>query len=188
MSSWYGLLLVSFSLGLSNFAAAIGIGLSGVDAKTRLKIGLIFGFFEALMPILGLLLGQGLAGLLGDIGHYVGAALLMLSGAYTLWSSRSNTSSHQGQVVVQQRVQSVRRLLITGFAISLDNLVVGFALSLYLVPILLAAGLIALVSVAMSLIGLELGQQLGGRIEQGSEAFGGIVLILVGLALAFGWL
>jgi len=34
-----GLLLVSFSLGLSNFAAAIGIGLSGVDAQTRLKTG-----------------------------------------------------------------------------------------------------------------------------------------------------
>ena len=188
MSSWYGLLLVSFSLGLSNFAAAIGIGLSGVDGKTRLKIGLIFGFFEALMPIVGLLLGQGLAGVLGDIGHYAGAALLMLSGAYTLWSVRSNTSSPQGQVAVLQRVQSVKRLLITGFAISLDNLVVGFALILYHVPILLAAGLIALISVAMSLIGLELGQQFGGRIEQGSEIFSGIVLILVGLALAFGWL
>ena len=44
-------------------------------------------------------------------------------------------------------------MLLTGFAISLDNLVVGFALSLYHVPILLAAGLIALISVAMSLIG-----------------------------------
>jgi putative Mn2+ efflux pump MntP len=40
----------------------------------------------------------------------------------------------------------------------------------------------------MSLIGLRLGQKLGGRIEQGREVFGGIVLILVGLALAFGWL
>lgn len=49
-------------------------------------------------------------------------------------------------------------------------------------------GLIALISEAMSLIGLELGQQLGVRIEQGSEAFGGIVLIMAGLAFAFGWL
>jgi putative Mn2+ efflux pump MntP len=49
-------------------------------------------------------------------------------------------------------------------------------------------GLIALISEAMSLIGLELGQQLGVRIEQGSEVFGGIVLILAGFAYAFGWL
>jgi putative Mn2+ efflux pump MntP len=74
------LFLVSLSLGLSNFAAAIGIGLSGVDAKTRLKVGLAFGFFEALMPILGLLIGQTFAGRLGQIGHYVGAALLILTG------------------------------------------------------------------------------------------------------------
>ena len=68
-----------FALGLSNFAAAIGIGMGGVDAKIRLKTGLIFGFFEALMPIVGLLIGEGLAGLIGEIGHYVGAGLLVLT-------------------------------------------------------------------------------------------------------------
>jgi putative Mn2+ efflux pump MntP len=50
------LLLVALSLGLSNFAAAIGIGVTGVDAGTRLRVGLIFGISEAGMPILGLLL------------------------------------------------------------------------------------------------------------------------------------
>jgi manganese efflux pump family protein len=179
-----GLLLVSVSLGLSNFAAAIGIGLSGVDAKTRLKTGLIFGFFEALMPILGLLLGQRLAGLFGDIGHDIGAVLLILTGAFTLWQARKN-ATQQNQANQKQRLQSVARLLITGFAISLDNLVVGFALSLYRVPVLLAALVIATTSVGMSLIGLELGRELGERIEQKSEIFSGVVLILVGLALAF---
>ena len=182
--SWLGLLFVSVSLGLSNFAAAIGIGLSGVDAHTRLKIGVIFGGFEALMPLLGLLLGQELAGLFGAIGTDVGAGLLFLTGAYTLWQARKNALP-LSQTAASQRVQSVSRLLITGFAISLDNLVVGFALSLYHVPVLLAALVIAATSVGMSLIGLELGRKLGERMEQGSEIFGGVVLILVGLALAF---
>jgi manganese efflux pump family protein len=171
--SWPGLLLVSLSLGLSNFAAAIGIGLSGVDASTRLKTGLIFGFFEALMPILGLLLGSQLAGLLGDIGTYVGAGLLILTGGYTLWQTRKQASGGR-QRNEQQRVQRVPRLLLT-----------GFALSLYHVPLLLAALVIAATSVGMSLIGLELGHKLGAWIERGSELFGGVVLILVGLALAF---
>ena len=51
------LILVAVSLGLSNFAAAIGIGISGVSARTRLKVGIIFGLFEAGMPIAGLALG-----------------------------------------------------------------------------------------------------------------------------------
>jgi putative Mn2+ efflux pump MntP len=38
------------SLGLSNFAASIGIGISGVDTRTRLRVGLIFGVFEAVCP------------------------------------------------------------------------------------------------------------------------------------------
>jgi putative Mn2+ efflux pump MntP len=69
-----GLLLVSLSLGLSNFAAAIGIGLSGVDARTRFQTGLAFGFFEALMPVLGLAIGRTVAAPLGTIGHEIGAA------------------------------------------------------------------------------------------------------------------
>ena len=122
--------------------------------------------------------------MLGDIGHYVGALLLILTGIYILLQARKHVTQ-QSQSNEQQRTQSVARLLITGFAISLDNLVVGFALSLYHVPILLAALVIATTSVSMSLIGLELGRKLGERIEQRSEIFGGAVLILVGIALAF---
>jgi manganese efflux pump family protein len=55
------LLLVAVSLGLSSFAAAVGIGVSGVDTRTRLRVGLAFGLFEAAMPLLGLVLGHGLA-------------------------------------------------------------------------------------------------------------------------------
>jgi len=62
------LLLVAFSLGLSNFAAAIGIGVAGTGARTRLRVGILFGLFEAGMPILGLVLGRGLASTLGSAG------------------------------------------------------------------------------------------------------------------------
>jgi putative Mn2+ efflux pump MntP len=55
------LLLVALSLGLSNFAASVGIGVSGIDSRARLRVGVIFGIFETGMPILGLLLGRSLA-------------------------------------------------------------------------------------------------------------------------------
>ena len=179
-----GLLLVSLALGLDNFAAAIGIGLSGVDGRTRLKTGLAFGFFEALMPIVGLIIGQTVAASLGTIGHDLGAALLILCGCYVVWSGlRENEDDPATRL---RPVIGVKYLLITGFALSLDNVVVGFALSLYHVPIPAAAGVIAVVSVSMSLIGLELGDRLGARFESWSEQLGGAVLILVGVALATG--
>lgn len=181
-----GLLLVSLSLGLSNFAVAIGIGLGGADAKTRLKMALVFGFFEALMPIIGLLIGQGVAGLLGEIGRYVGAGLLILTGAYTLWKARQEKPETGNQQEENQQAQ-FGRLVVTGFAISIDNLVVGFALSFSHVPLLLAAGVIGVISVAMSLVGLELGKHLGKRFEQWSEELSGSIIILVGLAIGVGF-
>jgi putative Mn2+ efflux pump MntP len=77
-------------------------------------------------------------------------------------------------------------LLLAGFALSLDNLVVGFAFSFSRVSILLAAGTIAGVSVALALVGLELGQRLGAHVEAWSEELGGTVLVVVGLALGVG--
>jgi putative Mn2+ efflux pump MntP len=174
--------LVSFALGLSNFAASIGIGLSGVDARTRIRIALAFGFFEALMPIIGLLIGHALAGSLAGFGRYVGAVLLVLTGAYIIWQRLRDNDQER----LKARSLNFGQLLFAGFALSFDNLVVGFALAFYHVPVLLAAGIIAVTSVGMSLIGLELGERIGRRVERWSEELSGAVLILVGLALGSG--
>jgi putative Mn2+ efflux pump MntP len=81
-----------------------------------------------------------------------------------------------------------RQLLFTAFALSIDNLAVGFALAVYHIQIVLAAATMGVISVAMSLVGLELGHRLGKHVEAWSEEIGGGVLILVGLAIAAGLL
>jgi len=171
---------VSLSVGLSNFAGSIGIGLSGVDGRTRLRVGIAFGLFEGLMPVLGLLIGQAVAGVIGQDGRYVGAALLVLTGAYTIWQGR-RTGKEEGKAALD-----LRHLLVLAVALSVDNLVVGFALGVYHVSIALAAVTMAVVSVGLSLLGLELGSRLGARVSEYSEEAGGAVLVLVGLAIGAG--
>jgi putative Mn2+ efflux pump MntP len=180
--------LVSVSVGLSNFAGAIGIGLSGIDGKTRLRVGIAFGLFEALMPVIGLLLGQAVAGYLGQVAKYIGGAILVLTGAYTIWQGRRTAAQENkpGTVVAVQGVLRTRQLVITALALSIDNLAVGFAIAIYHVQIVLAAVMMGVVSVGMSLVGLELGYRLGERVEKWSEEIGGAVLIGVGVALAAG--
>lgn len=182
MNAIVSLLLVSVSVGLSNFAGAIGIGLSGIDARTRLRVGLAFGFFEALMPLVGLLLGQALAGMFGHYGKYVGGSILVLTGAYTIFQGR-HVQPEGAKAPAAMRLHS---LLVTALALSIDNLAVGFALAVYRVQIVVAALTMAGVSVAMSLVGLELGSRLGTRVEAWSEEIGGGVLIVVGIALVLG--
>src|SRR4029077_12913418 len=96
MSGLFGLLLVSVSVGLSNFAGAIGIGLSGINARTRLRVGIAFGLFEAVMPLVGLLIGYAIAGELGHYAKYIGAGLLVLTGGYTIWQGRRAQKEEAG--------------------------------------------------------------------------------------------
>ena len=174
-----GIILVAVALGLSNFAAAIGIGLSGVDGRLRVRIAIIFGFFEAAMPLLGLLVGHRVAGSIGSAASYLGGGLLIATGIYTFVQARMAVSEAAGPT-------NTGKLILTGAALSIDNLVVGFALGAYKVPLVEAAIVIATVSVGMSLIGLEVGNRLGRSVEQWSAELGGAVLVLVGALIATG--
>ena len=94
------LILVAVSLGLSNFAAAIGIGISGTGARTRLKVGIIFGLFETGMPIAGVALGHGLAQALGHSARWISAGLLIATGAWNVPSPLPNCTKRPGTLVV----------------------------------------------------------------------------------------
>jgi putative Mn2+ efflux pump MntP len=177
--------LVAVSLGLSNFAASIGIGISGIDARTRWRVGVVFGLFETGMPIVGLLLGRGLAGPLGGAARWVGAGLLIATGVYAVVQSlrgREQGDDGRGDVAGER----TGRLLITGAALSIDNLAVGFALGAYHVSLIAAAVIIGAVSVGLSLLGLELGNRLGAKTGSNGEILGGAVLVGVGIAIAAG--
>lgn len=178
------LLITSLALGLDNFAVAVAIGLSGVRGATRWRVGVIFGLFEAGMPVLGLALGHAVAARLGAATHWGGAGLLIATGAYGLFQALRPDADPAGS----DRSWGIWRLLGTGAALSLDNLAVGFALGTYRVGMGAAAIAFGATSVAMSLAGLELGGKLGPAAGQRGELIGAAVLIGVGAALAGGLL
>ena len=56
------LILAAFAVGFGNFAASISIGLSGADRAARFRVGLVFGIFETVMPLIGLLVAGAIPG------------------------------------------------------------------------------------------------------------------------------
>lgn len=174
------LILVALSLGLSNFAAATGIGISGSSTRTRLKVGVIFGMFEAGMPVAGLAAGRGLAAALGSAAHWISAALLITTGAWTVIQALRTGTEPAASLGNQRTTQ----LIITGFALSIDNLAVGFALSTFHVSLPAAIAVIGAVSIALSLAGLELGARISTKAGNRGELAGGLILIGVGAAIA----
>jgi len=176
------LVLAAVSVGLSNFAAAVAIGVSGVDARTRLQVGVVFGVFEIGMPIVGLLLGHRLAHTLGSSAEWLGGGLLIVAGIYGIVTGRRRARTGEAPTVGLP----LGRLVLTGAALSIDNLVVGFALGAYHVSVVVAALTIGLISVGLSLIGLELGARIGARTGDLAEVAGSVVLVAVGAAIAAG--
>jgi len=175
------LLLVALSVGLDNFGAATAIGVSGVDRRLRLRVGIVFGIFEAGMPILGILVGHSVARDLGSYANPLAGGVLGLAGVYAVLTELIGTKAPPGNPEL-----GFKRLVLLGAALSIDNLVIGFALGTFHVGLALAAVVIGLVSTVLSLLGLEVGSRLGERFGQRSELIGGVVLILVGVAVGTG--
>ena len=178
------LLLVAVSVGLSNLAAAIGIGFGGVTARTRVRVALVFGAFEAGMPIVGLVIGAGLASGIGQLARWIGAALLIGIGIGTIVQATHQPAASGAEHPAP--TGSLGRLLLSAFALSLDNLAAGFALGTMHIGIAEGAIVIGLVSVGLSLAGLELGSRIGAAAGRRGEQLGGAILVAVGVAIAAG--
>jgi putative Mn2+ efflux pump MntP len=129
------------------------------------------------MPLVGLLLGREVADLLGSHSNLLAAILLGVTGIYTMFSA----IRYGLDEAVGTRSSGTARLLATGVALSVDNLVVGFALGTYHVSLAVAAAVVATVSVVLSLVGLELGGRLGAQRRRRSELLGGALVIAVGV-------
>lgn len=182
------LLLLAVALGLDNLAAATGFGAGAagrVSGGTRVRIAVVFGLFEAGMPVLGLLLGHGLADGIGEAARWLGGAALIAFGVAGLVQARRDGGE---RVPPTQRsgTQPIGRLLLSGLVLSGDNLAAGFALGAYHAGIVLAAAVFGVVSVAMSLAGLELGARIGAAAGERSELIACLLLIVVGAVIAAG--
>jgi putative Mn2+ efflux pump MntP len=177
------LVVVALALGLNNFAAAVAIGVSGVERALRIRVAVVFGLFETTMPIIGLLLGRGLAMELGGAARWSGAGLLMAAGAYGLINALRGGDRERSPAS-----WASWRLLVSGAALSLDNLAVGFALGARKAPLVTAIIVFGVVSIAVALAGLELGAKIGETAGDRGEFIAAVALIGVGVAMAAGWL
>jgi manganese efflux pump family protein len=193
------LLLLAVALGLSNFAAAIGIGVSGVRGRDRVRIAVVFGVFEAGMPVLGVVLGQGLASSLGHVARWLGGAALIVIGVTGLVLARRRARPAGGPTgdgapgppasglpAPGRPSWRLGRVVASGLALSADNLAAGFALGAYHTGLAVAATVFGVVSVVMSLAGLELGAALGAGASDRCELVASVMLVAVGCAVAAG--
>lgn len=175
------LLIVALALGLNNFGAAIAIGVSGVDRRTGVKVAVVFGLCDVVMPAAGLLIGRGLAGDLGGAARWTGAGVLAATAVWGLIEAVRGDDD-------APKAWHGWRLLVSGAALSLDDFAVGLALGALAVPVIAAVIIFGLFSAALTLLGLELGAKLGLVTGERGEVVGAILLLGLAGAMAADWL
>lgn len=169
-------------MGLNNFAVALALGALGQESR-RWRIATVTFLFEFTIPLVGLVLGAAASGLLAEAGRWVGAGLLILLGMLALRPSQEGGAARER---LAARVTTWKGLIGLSAGLTLDNLVVGFALGIDGAEPLVVAAVIAIAATTFALVGLRLGRFASEVSERRAREFSGIILIGLGIAVAAG--
>lgn len=173
-----GLLL---PLALDTFALAAALGVAGLEEGDRLRVAVVFTAFETAMPVVGLVAGRAVGGLIGEWAGWGGIALLVVAGLLVLRSGADDEPEERRlRLLAHARGLAVLDL---GLSISVDELTVGLSAGLLALPFAAAVVWIAVQAFAATQLGLRLGARVGESLRERSERIAGLALILVALGL-----
>lgn len=179
----FELLLLSIGLGMDAFAVSVckGISMKKMDWKKACIVGLYFGGFQALMPVIGYFLGTSFQSIITNIDHWVAFVLLGIIGGKMIQEAfqKDNDEEEYSSDV------SVKTMLILSVATSIDALAVGITFAFLNVNLLLAITFIGLITFLLSVVGTKIGNRFGDKYKGKAEFIGGIILILIGFKILF---
>ena len=178
VTALFKVVLVAASLGLDVFAVSIGVGVRGLSTGVKVRIGIAFATAEVGMTVIGVGIGRVAGALLGDVAGYIGFAALVGVGVYMVIESLRESESGGFDL------SRGWGLFLGALSISLDSLGIGFSILFIGVPLVVSLVCIAVVSMLSTTLGLTLGRMLGARVEASAATWGGIILIVTGLAFA----
>jgi len=172
------ILLVAIALGCDTFSVGVGVGAAGVTGRRLFRLSWHFGLFQFLMPIFGVILGHRIGLWVGHVGPWIAGGLLLAIGVKMLWDTLNKKSD-----VSKERSDPTRgwSLVLLSVATSLDALLVGLSLGILGAGILYPATIIGITASVMTAIGMFLGTGVSRAFGRWAEAFGGIVLVIMGI-------
>ncbi len=204
--NFWELLIIAIALAMDAFAVSICKGLASKEKfiKTGVVCGLWFGFFQALMPFLGWLLGSSVADYVERFKAYIVFILLAFLGVKmireAILEAREESecscvqiSGEKGETLVpapletdldlEKKDASLSPFVMFTMAIatSIDALATGLTFAAVGANIWLAISLIGVVTFAFCFVGSIIGAKIGSKCKTQAEIAGGVILIAIGL-------
>lgn len=174
------LFLIAVGLSMDAFAVAIckGLATSRVKFSNMVVTGLWFGLFQALMPLLGYMLGVNFSSIIQSVDHWIAFVLLSLIGLNMIREAVSSDDDDEGNCSYAPSV-----MFPLAIATSIDALAVGVSFAFLAVDIVPAVLFIGVCTLTLSCAGVKMGAVFGDRFKSKAEIAGGVILMLMGLKI-----
>lgn len=170
--------IISIAIGLAMdaFAVAIckGLALGRLKPSHYIIIGVWFGGFQALMPLIGWLLGSTFSSYIDRFDNWIAFALLLIIGVNMIREAFGEEEKCEADL-------SFMAMLVLAVATSIDALTVGVTFAFYKMNIFLTIFIIGGITFAISALGVKIGNIFGTRYKKKAEIAGGSILIVLAL-------
>jgi len=176
------ILLIAVGLAMDAFAVALGGGACGKLARLRPAIRLSFhlGLFQFMMPILGWYAGTLVEGAVHRFAPWVACALLAWVGGRMVRSGLAAGDEASPRGPDPSRGLT---MVMVCLATSIDAFAIGLSLAMLNVAVWFPSVVIGLVTAALSMVGIGIGNRLGAAFGRRMEVLGGLILIGIGLRI-----
>ena len=191
--SYWEIIIIAVGLSMDAFAVSITLGLSVKKPKIieTLLPGIYFGFFQALMPLIGYFAGTYFAKKIQHLDHWVAFALLCVIGGKMIKDSfskekKSEPSPDAGKDIAPAPDESPLKfikMLLLAIATSIDALAVGITFAFFQVNIFMAILITGLTTFCISTAGVKVGNAFGAKYKSKAEFIGGAVLVILGIKI-----
>ncbi len=170
------LFLTAVALSMDAFAVSIckGLSMRKLNVRHAVIVGLYFGGFQALMPLMGYLMSISFQEALNIYDHWASFILLAIIGGNMIREALNPEEEYCGDSV------AFREMLPLAIATSVDALAVGVTFAFLRVHILPAVTFIGVVTFCLSIVGVKVGSVFGMRYKSRAEIAGGAILIMIG--------
>ncbi len=177
------LLLLALALSMDAVAVSIckGLSMSRLNVKDMVTIGLWFGGFQALMPLIGYLLGTQFREYIETLTHWIAFTLLVAIGVNMIREALMKKGENsRGKTECSL---SVKAMFLMAVATSIDALAVGVTFAFLQVDILPAIVTIGVMTFVLSMGGVKIGNIFGAKYQSAAEIVGGVILCALGVKI-----
>lgn len=178
------LFILAVGLSMDAFAVSIckGLSVKKVGVKECCIVGVWFGGFQALMPLIGYLLGSQFKDYITSIDHWIAFILLLIIGVNMIRESRQKEEDEE-VCPKEENPFAFKTMLMLAVATSIDALAVGITLAFLNVALAPSVTFIGVTTFVISAVGIRIGNIFGMKYKAKAEFAGGLILICIGVKI-----